>query len=119
MKILVADDSGIMRKIIIRSLNSIGMTDVVEAANGREAVELFKLHGPDLVLTDWNMPEMTGLEVVQELRGVGSQIPIIMITTEAQQRQVIAAIQAGCTDYLTKPFEAEFLREKLDKYITV
>ena len=75
MKILVADDSGIMRKIIIRSLNSIGMTDVVEAANGREAVELFKLHGPDLVLTDWNMPEMTGLEVVQELRGLGSQIP--------------------------------------------
>ncbi|MFN9985163.1 MAG: response regulator, partial [Pirellula sp.] len=54
MKILVADDSGIMRKIIIRSLHSIGMTDVVEAANGREAVELFKLHGPDLVLTDWN-----------------------------------------------------------------
>ncbi len=118
MKVLVADDSGIMRKIIIRSLNSVGVTDTVEAANGQEAIDFFKADQFDLVLTDWNMPEKTGLDVVTELRGSGSQVPIIMVTTEAQKGQVVAAIQAGVTDYLTKPFEAEDLRAKLDKYVT-
>lgn len=119
MKVLVADDSGVMRKIIIRSLNSVGVSDTVEAANGQEAIDFFKADSFDLVLTDWNMPEKTGLEVVQELRGSGSKVPIIMVTTEAQKGQVVAAIQAGVTDYLTKPFEAEDLRAKLDKYVAV
>lgn len=118
MKVLVADDSGVMRKIIIRSLNSVGVTDTVEAANGQEAIDFFGTDSFDLVLTDWNMPEKTGLDVVQELRAAGSDVPIIMITTEAQKGQVIAAIQAGVTDYLTKPFEAEDLRAKLDKYVS-
>ncbi len=118
MKVLVADDSGVMRKIIIRSLNSVGVTDTVEAANGQEAIDFFKSDAFDLVLTDWNMPEKTGLDVVTELRAAGSQVPIIMVTTEAQKGQVVAAIQAGVTDYLTKPFEAEDLRAKLDKYVT-
>ncbi len=118
VKVLVADDSGVMRKIIIRSLNSVGVTDTVEAANGQEAIDFFGTDSFDLVLTDWNMPEKTGLDVVQELRAAGSDVPIIMITTEAQKGQVIAAIQAGVTDYLTKPFEAEDLRAKLDKYVS-
>ena len=118
VKVLVADDSGVMRKIIIRSLNSVGVTDTVEAANGQEAIDFFGTDSFDLVLTDWNMPEKTGLDVVQELRSAGSDVPIIMITTEAQKGQVIAAIQAGVTDYLTKPFEAEDLRAKLDKYVS-
>ena len=119
MKVLVADDSGIMRKIIIRSLNSVGVTDVIEAANGQEAIDKFKESPVDLILTDWNMPEKSGLDVVVEIRATGSQVPIIMVTTESQKGHVIAAIQAGVNDYLTKPFEADDLRAKLDKFVSV
>ena len=119
MKVLVADDSGVMRKIIIRSLNSVGITDIVEAANGQEAIDKFKETPVDLILTDWNMPEKSGLDVVVEIRATGSQVPIIMVTTEAQKGQVISAIQAGVNDYLTKPFEADDLRAKLDKFVAV
>jgi two-component system, chemotaxis family, chemotaxis protein CheY len=118
VKVLVADDSGVMRKIIVRSLNAVGVTDTVEAANGQEAIDLFMSDSFDLVLTDWNMPEKTGLDVVTEVRATGSTVPIIMVTTEAQKGQVVAAIQAGVTDYLTKPFEPEDLRAKLDKFVT-
>jgi two-component system, chemotaxis family, chemotaxis protein CheY len=117
MKVLVVDDSGVMRKIIIRSLNAVGVTDTVEAANGQEAVDIFATQEFDMVLTDWNMPEKSGLEVLQEIRATGSQVPVIMVTTESQKGQVLAAIQAGVTDYLTKPFEQDQLRAKLDKYV--
>ena len=113
MKVLVADDSGIMRKIIIRYLNSVGITDIVEAANGQEAIDKFKETPVDLILTDWNMPEKSGLDVVVEIRATGSQVPIIMVTTEAQKGQVIAAIQAGVNDYLTKPFEMPVFLDRL------
>lgn len=119
MKVLVVDDSGVMRKIIIRSLNAVGVTDTAEAPDGAEAFKLFQSEAFDMVLTDWNMPVRTGLELTQDIRGTGSQVPVIMITTEAQKAQVIAAIQAGVTDYLTKPFEADDLRAKLDKYVAV
>jgi len=119
MKVLVADDSGIMRKIIIRSLNSLGVTDIVEAANGQIAIDKYKETPVDLILTDWNMPEKSGLDVAVEIRATGSKVPIIMVTTDAQRGQVIAAILAGVNDYLTKPFEADDLRAKLDKFIVV
>ena len=119
MKVLVVDDSGVMRKIIIRSLNAVGVNDTAEAADGAEGFTAFQAGNFDMVLTDWNMPVRTGLELVQDIRGTGSQVPIIMITTEAQKTQVIAAIQAGVTDYLTKPFESDDLRAKLDKYVAV
>ncbi|MCU0710679.1 MAG: response regulator [Pirellula sp.] len=118
MRVLVADDSGIMRKIIIRSLNSVGVTDIVEAADGQEAINAYNSNDIDLILTDWNMPNKSGLDVVTEIRAQGSNVPIIMVTTEAQKGQVIAAIQAGVSDYLTKPFEADDLRAKLDKFVT-
>jgi len=119
MKVLVADDSGVMRKIIIRALNSVGVTDTLEAANGQEAIDAFKANPVDMILTDWNMPEKSGLDVVLEVRATGSEIPIIMVTTEAQKSQVIAAIQAGVSDYLTKPFDADDLRAKIDKFVAV
>jgi two-component system, chemotaxis family, chemotaxis protein CheY len=119
MKVLVVDDSGVMRKIIIRSLNAVGVTDTMEAADGQEGFTLFQANEFDMVLTDWNMPVRTGLELVTDIRSTGSEVPVIMITTEAQKSQVIAAIQAGVTDYLTKPFEADDLRAKLDKYVAV
>jgi two-component system chemotaxis response regulator CheY len=118
MKVLVVDDSGIMRKIIIRSLNAVGVNEIVEAADGQEAIDAYKNEPVDLILTDWNMPNKSGLDVVTEIRAMGSSVPIIMVTTEAQKSQVIAAIQAGVNDYLTKPFEADDLRAKLDKFVT-
>lgn len=119
MKVLVADDSGVMRKIIIRSLAACGVTEVVEAADGKIGWDLFQTESVDLVLTDWNMPEMTGLEFLREIRNSGSTVPVIMITTEAEKSKVIEAIQAGVTDYLSKPFEQDELRDKLEKYVAV
>lgn len=117
LKVLVADDSGVMRKIIIRALNELGISDIVEAADGQEAVDKYPRSGADLVLTDWNMPGKSGLEVIQAIRGSGSTVPIIMITTESEKRRVLAAIEAGVTDYLVKPFEADALREKIEKHV--
>lgn len=119
MKVLVADDSGIMRKIIIRSLNDCGVSDIVEAADGKEGLEAFNANPVDVVLTDWNMPEMNGLELLQAIRATGSAVPIIMITTEGEKASVIQAIHAGVTDYLCKPFEQDELREKLEKHVAV
>lgn len=119
MKVLVADDSGVMRKIIIRSLNAVGVTDIVEAADGAEGWAQLQSNPVDLVLTDWNMPNVSGLEFLRKIRESGSDLPVIMVTTEAEKAKVIEAIQAGVTDYLCKPFESDELREKLEKYITV
>ena len=115
-RVLVADDSKTMRKIILRSLEAVGVSSTVEAADGAEAVDLFQPGQFDLVLTDWNMPGKTGLEVVQEIRAQDASVPIIMITTEAEKTRVLQAIQAGVSDYLVKPFTADTLREKLAKH---
>ena len=115
-RVLVADDSSTMRKIILRSLQAVGVESTVEAADGTEAVDKFKPGEFDLVLTDWNMPGKNGLEVVQEIRTQDQNIPIIMVTTEAEKSRVVAAVQAGVSDYLVKPFTADTLREKLEKH---
>jgi two-component system, chemotaxis family, chemotaxis protein CheY len=117
--VLVADDSSTMRKIIIRSLQAIGVPNTTEAKDGDEAIAIFKQGGIDVVLTDWNMPGKTGLEVIKEIRSNNTTVPIIMITTEAEKRRVLEAIQVGVSDYIIKPFEAEVLREKLKKFIQV
>ena len=100
INVLLADDSKTMRTIIRRSLESLGVTAVSEAADGAEAIDLFREQPFDLVLTDWNMPNKSGLEVIQEIRMQYAGVPIIMITTEAERRQVLRAIEAGVTDYL-------------------
>jgi len=115
-RVLVADDSSTMRKIILRSLTAVGVPGAVEAADGEEAVNLFSPGSFDLVLTDWNMPGKNGLEVVTEIRKVDKDVPIIMVTTEAEKSRVLEAIQAGVSDYLVKPFTADTLREKLEKH---
>jgi two-component system chemotaxis response regulator CheY len=117
LKVLIADDSSTMRKIILRSLAAVGVPVAVEAGDGVEALDLFQQGGFDLVLTDWNMPKKSGLELIQEIRRSDQATPIIMITTEAERTRVISAIQAGCNDYLVKPFTADMLREKLIKYL--
>jgi two-component system, chemotaxis family, chemotaxis protein CheY len=119
LNVLVADDSGTMRKIIIRSLQSLGIQTATEAKDGEEAVALFKKGGIDLVLTDWNMPGKTGLDVIRDIRADNKDVPIIMITTEAEKSRVLEAIQVGVSDYIIKPFEADVLREKLKKFVEV
>lgn len=116
MKVLVVDDSSTMRKIILRSLAAVGVPTAVEAGDGAEALARFQQEPFDLVLTDWNMPQMSGLELIQAIRQTNRETPIIMITTEAEKSRVVSAIQAGCNDYLVKPFTADTLREKLSKY---
>jgi two-component system chemotaxis response regulator CheY len=116
-KVLVVDDSGTMRKIILRSLNALGVTDVVEAGDGSDGLELFQQQQFDIVLTDWNMPRMTGLELLKAIRATGSTLPVILITTEAEKGRVLEAVQAGVSDYLVKPFETEGLRQKLQKFV--
>lgn len=115
-KVLVADDSSTMRKIIIRSLQAVGVPDTAEAGDGEEAVNMFKAGTYDLVLTDWNMPKKNGLDVIREIRQVNTTVPIIMVTTEAEKTRVMEAIQAGVSDYLVKPFTADMLRQKLEKF---
>ena len=115
-KVLVVDDSGTMRKIIIRSLAASGFTDIVEAADGNEGLAAFKSAPVELVLTDWNMPVKSGVEMSRDIRALGSKVPIFMITTEAEKTRVIEALQAGITDYLVKPFTPDALRAKLEKY---
>ncbi|PHS04824.1 MAG: two-component system response regulator [Blastopirellula sp.] len=115
-RVLVADDSSTMRKIILRSLQAVGIPTATEAADGEEAVALFNPGDFDLVLTDWNMPGKNGLEVVQEIRKVDPNVTIMMVTTEAEKSRVMEAIQAGVSDYLVKPFTADTLREKLEKH---
>jgi len=115
MKVLVADDSGTMRKIILRNLQALGVTCVTEAADGAEAVAMFKPGEFQLVLTDWNMPNKSGPDVVREIRAQDPGVPIVMVTTEAEKSRVLQAIQAGVSDYLIKPFTSETLRQKLEK----
>jgi two-component system chemotaxis response regulator CheY len=115
MKVLVADDSGTMRKIIVRNLQAIGITDVTEAADGAEAVAKFKPGAFQLVLTDWNMPNKSGPDVVREIRAMDAGVPVVMVTTEAEKSRVLQAIQAGVSDYLIKPFTSETLRQKVER----
>ena len=115
-KVLVVDDSATMRKIVIRALNAVGCTDTSEAADGLQALAAFQTTPFDVVLTDWNMPHKSGVELTREIRALGSKVPIFMITTEAERSRVLEAIRAGVSDYLVKPFTAELLREKLEKH---
>ncbi len=117
MKVLLVDDSGTMRTIQRRCLNKLGIDDVVEAEDGRQALEIFESTSFDVILSDWNMPEMDGLEFLKEIRQRNKEIPFIMITTEAERMRVVTAIQAGCSDYLVKPFTPDILRGKLEKWI--
>jgi two-component system chemotaxis response regulator CheY len=120
MRVLVVDDSGVMRKIISRALGELGINDVEEAADGQLALDVMTASGPfDLLITDWNMPVMNGLELVQSIRGSGCVIPIIMVTTKSEKEAVLQAIQAGVNDYVIKPFERDMLRLKIERLVPV
>jgi two-component system, chemotaxis family, chemotaxis protein CheY len=116
MRALVVDDSTAMRTILSRMLRELGL-EVAEARNGREALEYIAGHGPaDVMLVDWNMPEMNGLELVRAVRqDLGQrQVMMMMVTTETETAQMVKALAAGANEYLMKPFTKEALIEKLD-----
>ena len=116
-RVLIADDSGTMRTILRRSLEALGVKGTVEAGDGIQALSLFRTGEFDLVLTDWNMPGKTGLEVVREIRAQDAKIPIVMVTTESERANVLEAIKAGVSDYLVKPFTTEALQAKLTRFV--
>ncbi len=117
MKILVVDDSLTMRRIIKNSLSKIGYTDIAEASNGVEGLEEFEKGGVNLILTDWNMPEMDGMTFVTKLREKDPNIPILMITTNAAKEDVLEAFKAGVSDYIVKPFTPDVLKEKIENVL--
>lgn len=117
MRILIVDDSSTMRRIIGNVVQQLGVAkeDFDEAEDGVVAWNLFQTNNNyDVVLTDWNMPNMNGLELVKTIRGVDKKVPIVMITTEGGKGEVITALKAGVNNYIVKPFSAEVLKEKLD-----
>ncbi|SYZ74388.1 chemotaxis regulator transmitting signal to flagellar motor component [Candidatus Zixiibacteriota bacterium] len=118
MQVLIVDDSQIMRKIIIGALKKCGVNDIIEASNGLEAIEtLGKQADIGLVLMDWNMPTMTGIEAVKKIRSASIKTPVVMVTTEAEKEKVIEAIKSGANDYLIKPFSPKDIQSKLEKFL--
>ena len=115
MKILLVDDSRTIRNIQKNVLAQLGYTDVLEAADGVEALKVLNEDRPDLMLVDWNMPNMDGLSLVKAVREKDKSLSIIMCTTEAEKGRVLEAIKAGVNNYVVKPFTAETLAEKIEQ----
>jgi two-component system chemotaxis response regulator CheY len=118
MRILLVDDSRTIRNIQKNVLAQLGHTDVVEAADGVEALKQLSAGRPDLMLVDWNMPNMDGITLVRNVRQTDKTLPMIMVTTEAEKTRVIEAIKAGVNNYVVKPFTAETLSEKIQQTMT-
>ncbi len=113
MKALVVDDSMTIRRIVIKALGIAGIADTTEAGDGVEAVDATKADKFDVILLDWNMPKMSGIDTLRAIRQAGDKTPVIMVTTEAEKSRVIEAIKSGANDYLIKPFSPDQLAEKV------
>ena len=119
MRILAVDDSATMRRIIRNQLKQVGMDEVDEAQNGREALAMLARARYDLLITDWNMPEMCGLDLVKEVRKTEpiKKIPILMITTVSAKEDIVTALKAGVNNYVVKPFDAATLHAKVAQLV--
>jgi two-component system, chemotaxis family, chemotaxis protein CheY len=119
IKILVVDDFATMRKVIRNLLKQVGYENIVEAEDGAIALKILKSQKIDLVVSDWNMPNMTGLELLKAVRSDEDlkSTPFLMVTAEALQDNVIAAVKAGVSNYIVKPFTAETLNDKITKIL--
>ena len=115
MRFLVVDDSSTMRRIIVNTLQKIGHSDVEQASNGREGLGQLAKGGFDVVITDWNMPEMSGIEFLRAIRATEAvkSIPVLMVTTNAAQNDIAEAMKAGVSNYLVKPFSPDTIKEKI------
>lgn len=121
MRFLVVDDSATMRRIIVNSLDRVGYADVVEADDGATALQRFAEGGIGFIITDWNMPQMSGLDFARAVRARadGAQVPILMVTTRSAREDILAAVDAGVNNYVLKPFTPPVLKEKIDAVLSV
>ena len=119
LKFLVVDDFSTMRRIIKNLLNDLGYPNVTEADDGKTALPMLQAGGFDFLISDWNMPGMSGLDLIKAVRSDAklAKLPVLMLTAEAKREQIIEAAQAGVNGYVIKPFTAETLKEKLDKIL--
>ncbi len=119
MRILVIDDALTMRRIVVNLLRQLGFTNMNEADDGTTAWEKLSQETFDLIISDWNMPKMTGIDLLRKVRADPkyASIPFIMVTAEGKRENVIAAVQAGVSNYVVKPFNAATLKEKMVKVI--
>lgn len=117
MKILVVDDFSTMRRIVKNVLKQLGFENVEEAEDGAQAFSKLQAGGFGMVVADWNMPNMDGFELLRSVRNDPTlkDMPFLMVTAEAEKDKVIAAIQAGVSNYIVKPFTAEVFKEKMDR----
>jgi len=117
MRILIVDDFSTMRRIVKNLLNDIGMTNTAEAEDGHSALAALRASSFDFVITDWNMPGMTGIDLLKSIRSDDKlkTLPVLMVTAESKREQIIEAAQFGVNGYIIKPFTAQTLQEKLDK----
>lgn len=116
MRVLVVDDFATMRKIVRNILKQIGFEDIFEAEDGNVALQVLKNEKIGLVVTDWNMPNLSGLELLKTMRRDPkfSQMPVLMVTAEGLKDNVLEAVKAGVNNYVVKPFTAEVLQEKIE-----
>ena len=119
MRFLVVDDSSTMRRILKNSLKAVGFDDVAEAENGQVALTHLQSEKIDMVITDWNMPTMTGLELVAAMRSSDTfkKTPVLMVTTVAEKEEILKAMQTGVNNYVVKPFDAATLKKKIDQIL--
>ncbi|MDE1461522.1 chemotaxis response regulator CheY [Spartinivicinus sp. A2-2] len=117
MKILIVDDFSTMRRIIKNLLRDLGFTNTSEADDGQTALPMLQSGGFDFLVTDWNMPGMTGIDLLKAVRADPklNTLPVLMVTAEAKRDQIIEAAQAGVNGYVVKPFTAAVLKEKIEK----
>lgn len=117
MKVLIVDDFSTMRRIIKNLMRELGFNNTVEADDGSTALPILKSGGIDFLITDWNMPNMPGIELLRSVRADESlkHLPVLMVTAEASREQIIEAAQAGVNGYIVKPFTAQTLQQKLEK----
>lgn len=117
MKILVVDDFSTMRRIIKNLLRDLGFNNTSEADDGQTALPMLQSGNYDFLVTDWNMPGMSGIDLLKAVRADAklASLPVLMVTAEQKREQIVEAAQAGVNGYIVKPFTAEVLREKLNK----
>lgn len=120
MKVVIADDSRVMRQIVIRTLRQAGYDwwEIEEAEDGAAALERIRDVKPDFVLSDWNMPNMTGIDVLRSLRKEGNQTPFAFVTSESSDQMRDQAEKAGALFLISKPFTADVFRETIDPFIS-
>ncbi len=119
IRVLVVDDFATMRRILKNILKQLDFKNLVEADDGTTAWEVLEGQDIDLIISDWNMPKMSGIDLLKKVRTSDKYktTPFLMVTAEAQKQNVIEAVQAGVSNYVVKPFTAEAIFEKLDKIL--